>query len=89
MRGYRAGRGRGGGFGHGNGRMGHGYWNDDQGTDAIVLGGGDDSSSSQYSHSQSHYYSTENDEVQQSPSQAQGGKMQKVGDKWVFVRTDS
>ena len=76
------GRGRGGFHGNGrdNQRAYNAYSSNDQGTDAIVLGGGDDS--------------TQAMDITPAPTPALvssgggggGGKMQKVGDKWVFVR---
>ncbi|KAF8634571.1 hypothetical protein AX17_004161 [Amanita inopinata Kibby_2008] len=83
----RRGRGRGGSFrgrgtfhGHGNGREGHGDWNyyDSNQTDAIVLGGdGSDTCDER-----------KEDELSSAPDmgKSNGGKMQRVGDKWVFVR---
>lgn len=80
---------RGGGPGYGNGSVRHsqeqrgGYIGYQQSSDAIVLGGGD--------------VSSENDamQVESPPPQAtppsgegggSGGRMQRDGDKWVFVR---
>ncbi|KAF6761677.1 hypothetical protein DFP72DRAFT_1031110 [Ephemerocybe angulata] len=97
--GYGGGRGRGGGGGgynngYGNGRMGQnnswGY--DDQGTDAIVLGGGDESPVNYSQNYQQDQYSVGMDNgSHMSPQSAGGnsGKMQRVGDKWVFTRAGS
>lgn len=77
------GRGRGGftrgrgGFGHGNARSEEWPQRDsDQATDAIVLGGG--------SGSDMEVEHTEASTV--SPTLGGGGRMQRIGDKWVFVR---
>lgn len=54
-----------------------------QGTDAIVLGGGDDSTENTM------HVDSATDSGQISPSNGDGGlggRMQRVGDKWVFVR---
>lgn len=68
-----------GGFPYGNGRSMHHVNDMAQGTDAIVLGGGDRdnpdiSTSGQTSLQESH------------TSGSSSGRMQRVGDKWVFVR---
>ncbi|KAF5338407.1 hypothetical protein D9611_012490 [Ephemerocybe angulata] len=98
--GYGGGRGRGGGGGgynngYGNARMGQnnswGY--DDQGTDAIVLGGGDESPVNYSQNYQQDQYSVGMDNgSHMSPQSAGGGgnsgKMQRVGDKWVFTRLE-
>lgn len=78
---------RGGGSGeHGNSRSNHHGWaNDgmDGSTDAIVLGGGememDESAESE---------GPQRQEPVDSGTRP-GGKMQKVGDRWVFVRSDT
>ncbi|KAF8075099.1 hypothetical protein FPV67DRAFT_1665837 [Lyophyllum atratum] len=77
------GRGRGGsargrgGFGHGNARAGEWPQHDSsQETDAIVLGGGS-ASDMEVEHM---------DTSLSSPSRSGGGRMQRIGDKWVFVR---
>lgn len=77
------GRGRGGfargrgGFGHGNARSEEWPQRDtSQGTDAIVLGGGSGSD-----------MEVEDTEASMtSPTRGGGGRMQRIGDKWVFVR---
>lgn len=72
-------KGRGGGFnGHGNDRNGWNHYDDNQ-TDAIVLGGSPDTVTEG---------KLDSDSVSQENSRGggPGGKMQKVGDKWVFVR---
>ncbi|KAF5362307.1 hypothetical protein D9756_002320 [Leucocoprinus leucothites] len=81
-----AARGRGGYEGYyGNSRNNHHEWSTGSGqsTDAVVLGGGemDDEGSTDRADM----------EQQQSPNVGghSGGRMQKVGDKWVFVRNDS
>ena len=67
------------GFSYGNGRNMH------QGTDAIVLGGGDTNSPKNTSIS-----SSQTPTLHESRSSTSGsGRMQKVGDKWVFVRGGS
>ena len=78
------GRGRGGlargGFnGHGNDRNGWNHYDDNQ-TDAVVLGGSPDAVTERVLDSNS--ISQENSRG----GAGTGGKMQKVGDKWVFVR---
>ncbi|RDB23605.1 hypothetical protein Hypma_008997 [Hypsizygus marmoreus] len=81
-----AGRGRGfvrgrGGFGHGNPRNVQGEWahNDmDQGTDAVVLGGG--------SSPERDIASMDDIQTGSSGNEGPGGRMQRIGDKWVFVR---
>ena len=73
----------GSGFPHGNGRNIH------QGsdtTDAIVLGGDDTSSSQNTSISSCQKTTPTLHESQTSGSSSSSGRMQKVGDKWVFVR---
>lgn len=82
-------RGRGGyGGSYGNARNNHSGWAqhqsdvDNQPTDAIVLGGGgmdEDISVTESTISQSQSGDS---------GTRSGGKMQKVGDKWVFVRTN-
>ncbi|KAJ8456990.1 hypothetical protein ONZ45_g18496 [Pleurotus djamor] len=73
-------RGRGGGYGRGNPRDTQGM--DTMDTDAIVLGGDTDTTPM-----------AEQPPVQHHPQQASGnsggagGRMQRVGDKWVFVRS--
>jgi protein NRD1 len=94
--GYGGGRGRGGYQGHtyenshGPGELGHqsnwGY--DDQGTDAIVLGGGDESSPP-LQYSQTLQYGMGGSDGSDYPSGGEGGKMQRVGDKWLFVKPES
>jgi len=66
--------------GYGNGRSGMAYY-DANATDAIVLGGGMDEGQSVESKGTSSF-SGQNE----SPSVSSSGRMQKVGDKWVFVR---
>ncbi|KAF8892238.1 hypothetical protein BD779DRAFT_1468537 [Infundibulicybe gibba] len=77
-RGRGEGRGR-GGFGHGKGRNGQGWNYEDQNqtTDAIVLGGGSDD--------------PPEDDVQMfavdtNQAGSSGGRMERIDDKWVFVR---
>lgn len=97
-RGRGRGRGRGGrgdgyaqGYGYGNGRgRGRGF---DQNTDALTLAGGDDTPSAMQQgyqgwQEEGTYY------AQQPPEDdggnaggGKGGRMQKVGDRWVFVKT--
>ncbi|KAJ7066531.1 hypothetical protein C8F01DRAFT_1123607 [Mycena amicta] len=79
QQGYNRGGGRGrGGFSRGRGGYGGGGdWQDNSGTDAIVLGGGDDSEYTDAGPTQ---------QVTEGSGAAGGGKMQRVGEKWVFVR---
>lgn len=78
-------RGRGGyGGHHGNTRSNHHGWTGDrvngESTDAVILGGGEmdlDTGEVDIHHPQS-----------VSSGSRSGGKMQKVGDRWVFVRND-
>ncbi|KIJ65585.1 hypothetical protein HYDPIDRAFT_110702 [Hydnomerulius pinastri MD-312] len=92
--------GRGGNFGHGNYRDGGDYSNTghSEATDAIVLGGDDDqtlqSSGPMEEDDQSipNGYSSGQNELHGLNSTAgqnsggAGGRMQRVGDKWVFVK---
>ena len=69
----------GGPYGNGNTRNGHGKWTNNDtshGTDAVVLGGGSSPSTS----------IDILDTSQKSQGSGGGGRMQKVGDKWLFVR---
>jgi protein NRD1 len=78
------GRGRGGGF-HGNGRDNQRAYNgfsSNQDTDAIVLGGGDDAEVQE----PMVVDATTAPVAENTGGGGLGGKMQKVGDKWVFVR---
>ncbi|KAL4259314.1 CID domain-containing protein [Pleurotus pulmonarius] len=91
--GWQSGRGRGrGGFNRGRGGHGHGNPRDTQGpimqdgmeTDAIVLGGGESISLSSEVKSpieEAHQHIQAN-----ANTGGTGGKMERVGDKWVFVR---
>jgi len=79
---------RGGGPGYGNGRNSQqrgGYMGYQQSSDAIVLGGGDVSSESDAMQVESPPPT-----AQASPPSGEGGgpggRMQRVGDKWLFVR---
>jgi len=75
------GRGRIGGGPYGNGitRNGHGKWTNNDtnhGTDAVVLGGGSSPSTS-----------VDIPDPSQKPQWGGGGgRMQKMGDKWMFIR---
>lgn len=85
---YNDDQGRAGGRGQrGNSRVNHHEWaNDgmnDSSTDAVVLGGGemelDESAEGE---------SPQRQDLSNSGARP-GGKMQKVGDRWVFVRNDT
>lgn len=81
------GRGRGvfRGRGYGNGRgvqTNRSYDEESQSTDAIVLGGGDSGNS----HSDANDDQSTHMPTQQSHGSVGSGRMQKIGDKWVFVR---
>jgi len=74
---WSGGRGRGrGGYGHVNNQSWRGYNEAGEGTDAIVLGGGS-------GHSEDVTAQTDD---QIGKGGGLGGRMQRVGDKWVFVR---
>jgi len=75
----------GSGFPYGKGRNMHQGNNITQATDAIVLGGGDTNSPKNTSIS-SGQKPTPTLHESQSSSGSGSGRMQKVGDKWVFVR---
>jgi protein NRD1 len=75
------------GFPYGNGRNMHQGNNITQATDAIVLGGGDTNSPKITSISSSQKPTPTLHDSQSSTSGS--GRMQKVGDKWVFVRGGS
>lgn len=74
---------RGGGYGRGGPRNGQnhmgGYNNNDMASDAIVLGGGEDDGEDQMAMDQTSPPSGEG-------GGGPGGRMQRVGDKWKFVR---
>jgi protein NRD1 len=78
--------GSGPGFPYGNGRNMH-QGSEAQTTDAIVLGGGDTNSFQNTSISSVQQPTSTLHESQTSGSSS--GRMQKVGDKWVFVRGGS
>jgi hypothetical protein len=87
------GRGRGRGFArgrgataYGNGRAAVDEWDneDDSQTDAVVLGGGEDAATDGGNASNDHMMSEPS--AQNQNLVANAGRMQKVGDKWVFVR---
>lgn len=87
------GRGRGGGvYGHAHGRQNEAPWgyNDYSQTDAIVLGGGNMDTNDKMQQSPTNYVQGHDTAVpiandEQGSGQG-GGRMQRVGDKWVFVR---
>ena len=70
-----------GGFPYGNGRNMHQGSDITQGTDAIVLGGGDTNSPQNVTIS-----SGQKPTQESQTSGSSSGRMQRVGDKWVFVR---
>jgi protein NRD1 len=75
-------------------RGGGGYYNDQTASDAIVLGGGDNTSadysdySQQYNpglaHEQNVGFGDETEIVDANSKSNYGGKMQRVGDRWVW-----
>lgn len=98
-RGRGRGRGRGGGYGRGNGRdanWGYSQGGYDRETDAITLGGGEEYESYQGEQHQNGSEFGQNvgpsdseappAAPENSPPTRSAGKMQRVGDKWVFVR---
>lgn len=62
------------------------YADDDQATDAIVLGGGDGASGEPYTPRASNGQAPVSPEAQNIGGLVSSGRMQRVGDKWVFVR---
>lgn len=83
------GRGRGRGGFHGNGRDNHRAYNgfsSNQDTDAIVLGGGDDTDVQERPMVVDPTPAPVAESNNSGGGGGPGGKMQKVGDKWVFVR---
>lgn len=101
-RGRGRGRGYGDSYGHGYGYeggrggtrgRGRGF---DQNTDALTLAGGDDTPSAYEVQQDSQGWQDEELHTTQQPSDeddgsigGRGGRMQKVGDRWVFVKADA
>ncbi|KAL0953860.1 hypothetical protein HGRIS_005035 [Hohenbuehelia grisea] len=86
-------RGRGGGYAHGgNPRVGQEQWDQGHGasmdTDAIVLGGGDGGGGVAAQTVSGGNYGQPNKDPSMGNSAAPGGRMQRVGDKWLFVKGD-
>lgn len=84
------GRGRGGGFSRGrvgNGRLATNGWRNEEDSQscAIVLGGGEDATDDGVNINSDHR-TPEPSMQQNQTSVGNTGRMQKVGDKWVFVR---